>query len=293
MTTSNSGSKLGTAVRIDQERLLADLAHLGKIGLGADGGITRKALSREDAQARAYVAERMRAAGLEVRHDEVGNLRARRRTREGAGWDSPEPVVMTGSHLDSVPSGGTLDGPLGVVGAVCALEALDAAGVATRRPLEIIVFVGEEGSRFRRGTIGSAALSGHVSVDSVLKLVDPDGVVYRDALATYGDEGSPIAAKAQARRQRDEAERRHPVEEESRRTVAVDLTVHEPASVAVTSGAPVAVVTEHPQKSRKWVWAVVGVLAVGVAASAVAVGVIETQPSPAHAGSLGLLDGRR
>ena len=69
--------------------------------------------------------------------------------------------------------------------------------------------------------------------------------------------------------------------------------MHEPAAVAMTSSAPAAVLTEHPQKSRKWVWAVVGVLAVGVAASAVAVGVIETQPSPAHAGSLGLLDGRR
>jgi hydantoinase/carbamoylase family amidase len=197
MTISNSGSKNGTAVRVDQERLLADLAHLGKIGLGGDGGITRRALSREDAEARAFVAERMRAAGLDVRHDEVGNLRGRRRARDGATWDSTEPVVMTGSHLDSVPSGGKLDGPLGVAGAVCALEALDAAGVETRRPLEVIVFVGEEGSRFRRGTIGSAAVSGHVSIESVLALVDPDGVVYRDALATYGDAGAPIPARAQ------------------------------------------------------------------------------------------------
>ncbi|HEY2744415.1 MAG TPA: Zn-dependent hydrolase [Polyangia bacterium] len=196
MTISNSGSKSGTEVRIDERQLLADLEALGKIGLGGDGGITRKALSRQDAEARAYVAGRMRAAGLDVRHDEVGNLRGRRRARDGATWESREPVVMSGSHLDSVPSGGKLDGPLGVVGAVCALEALDAAGIGTRRPLEVIVFVGEEGSRFRRGTIGSAAVSGHVSVESVLALVDPDGVVYRDALLTYGDDGEPIAAKA-------------------------------------------------------------------------------------------------
>ncbi len=197
MTISNSGSKSGTAVRVDQERLLADLERLGRVGVGADGGITRKALSPEDAEARRYVAERMRAAGLDVRHDEVGNLRGRRRDRDGATWASREPAVMTGSHLDSVPSGGKLDGPLGVVGAVCALEALDAAGIETRRPLEVIVFVGEEGSRFRRGTIGSAAVSGHVAVKDVLALVDPDGIVYRDALATYGDEGAPIAARAQ------------------------------------------------------------------------------------------------
>jgi allantoate deiminase len=185
------------SLKIDSERLLADLAHLGKIGLGSDGGITRKALSREDAEARGYVAERMRAAGLDVRHDEVGNLRARRRTADGATWESGESVVMTGSHLDSVPSGGTLDGPLGVAGAVCALEALDAAGVQTRRPLEIVVFVGEEGSRFKRGTIGSAAMSGHVTLESVLALVDPDGIVYRDALATYGDTGAAIAARCE------------------------------------------------------------------------------------------------
>ncbi|MDB4965380.1 MAG: amidase, hydantoinase/carbamoylase family [Myxococcales bacterium] len=185
-------------MKVDETRLLADLEHLGKIGLGPEGGITRRALSREDAAARAYVADRMRAAGLEVRHDEVGNLRGRRKGRDGAAWDSAVPVVMTGSHLDSVPSGGKLDGPLGVVGAVCAIESLNAAGVTTKRPLEVIVFVGEEGSRFRRGTIGSAAVSGHVSVADVLELVDPDGAVYKDALATYGDEGAAIPARAAA-----------------------------------------------------------------------------------------------
>jgi tetratricopeptide (TPR) repeat protein len=104
-----------------------------------------------------------------------------------------------------------------------------------------------------------------------------------------------VAAEVEARRQRDEAERRHPVEEEARQQHA-DLRVREaarPAFVAAsTAGAPLAV-EEHPQKSRKWVWAVVGVLAVGAAASVVAVAVIETQPQAARAGSLGLLDGRR
>jgi allantoate deiminase len=100
---------------------------------------------------------------------------------------------MTGSHLDSVPSGGTLDGPLGVVGAVAAVEAL--GSVETERPIEIVVFVGEEGSRFPRGTIGSAAISGHVSVDRILALSDSDGVRYSDALATYGDAGAPIPCR--------------------------------------------------------------------------------------------------
>ncbi|HZS36324.1 MAG TPA: Zn-dependent hydrolase [Polyangia bacterium] len=179
---------------IDRDRLLADLRALGEIGRGADGGITRRALSVEDAEARRYVIERMRAAGLDVRHDRVGNVRARRRGRRGTGG----PSVATGSHLDTVPSGGYLDGPLGVVGAIAAVEALDRAGVETDRAIELIVFVGEEGSRFPRGTIGSAAISGHVPVDAILALRDPDGVTFADALATYGDEGAALEARAEA-----------------------------------------------------------------------------------------------
>ena len=117
----------------------------------------------------------------------------------------------------------------------------------------------------------------------------------QEALAEIASERDRrLAVEAEARRQRDEAERRHPDEEPPRRAaVAADLTVHDSSPVAMTSRAPVATVTEHPQKNRKWVWAVVSVIAVGVAASAVAVGVVESQPAPARAGSLGLLDGRR
>jgi hydantoinase/carbamoylase family amidase len=206
---------------IDRKQLLADLEQLARIGRDpSTGGITRKALTREDAEARAYVAGRMRAAGLEVGHDEVGNLRGRRRgTVDG-------PSVMSGSHLDSVPSGGKLDGPLGVVGAVAAVEALARAGVQTRLPLEVIVFVGEEGSRFPRGTIGSAALSGHVAVDAILALRDPDGIVYRDALATYGDAGAPLPGRAPAG------------------SIAAFVELHvEQGGVLESSGTPIGVVT--------------------------------------------------
>jgi allantoate deiminase len=178
-------------MKIDRAQLLADLEHLSQIGRGADGGITRKALSVEDAAARRYVADRLRAAGCTIAHDEVGNLRARRPGRKSLA------SVATGSHLDSVPSGGRLDGPLGVVGAVAAIEALNAAQVETERPIELIVFVGEEGSRFSRGTIGSAAISGHLAVEKILELRDPDGVRYAEAMATYGDTGAAVPARGE------------------------------------------------------------------------------------------------
>jgi len=104
--------------------------------------------------------------------------------------------VWSGSHLDSVPTGGYLDGPLGVVGALCAVESMIRAGHRPRRSIEVIVFVGEEGSRFPRGTIGSAAVAGHVSVAEVLALRDPDGVSYAEALSTYGSYVMELPRKA-------------------------------------------------------------------------------------------------
>jgi tetratricopeptide (TPR) repeat protein len=138
---------------------------------------------------------------------------------------------------------------------------------------------------------------------SFQKFLDSDGAdpklrgEVQDALAEISSERERRAAvEVEARRQRDEAERRHPLEEETPRTADLRAPQPLPAAAApalATSSAPAAVVEQQPQKSRKWVWALVGVLAVGVAASAVAVGVVESQPAPAKAGSLGLLDGRR
>ncbi len=177
-------------LRVDGERLLGDLAELARHGRAPGGGWTRPALSPADAAARRYVIERGRALGLAIAHDEVGNLRMRR-----AGGDAQAAAVLTGSHLDTVPSGGYLDGPLGVAGALAAVAALDLAGVRTRRPIEVVVFVGEEGSRFPRGTLGSAAMAGDLAVDEILALRDAEGTTFRDALATYADAGAPVPAR--------------------------------------------------------------------------------------------------
>jgi hydantoinase/carbamoylase family amidase len=167
-------------------RLQRDLDTLAEIGRDPLGGMTRLALTPEDARARAYVREAMRAQGMTVTHDEAGNLIGRR-----AGKSSLLPCVMTGSHLDSVPRGGRYDGPLGVVGALEAVRALDEAGFEPARPIDVVVFTGEEGSRFPRGTIGSAAMTGEIPVESIHALIDRGGVTFKDALIFYGDEGAP------------------------------------------------------------------------------------------------------
>ncbi|MSP60731.1 MAG: Zn-dependent hydrolase [Myxococcales bacterium] len=177
-------------LRVDGDSLMKLLSELAAHGRSPSGGWTRPALSEADAAARRIVIARLAALGLEIRHDEVGNLRARR-----PGSDGAAAPVWTGSHLDSVPSGGYLDGPLGVAGAVCALEALARAKVKTRRAIEVVVFVGEEGSRFPRGTIGSAAVSGELSAVEVLALRDAEGVSFADALAAYRDPGAAIPAR--------------------------------------------------------------------------------------------------
>jgi hydantoinase/carbamoylase family amidase len=170
------------------DRLARDLAALAELGRDPSGGMTRPALSPADAQARSYVKEQMLALGRRVEHDQVGNLFGRRRGREDLA------CVMTGSHLDTVPRGGRFDGPLGIVGALEALRALDEAGVETRRPIDVAVFVGEEGSRFKRGTIGSATLAGEIPVEEIWALRDAEGVSFKDALETYGDDGAPRSA---------------------------------------------------------------------------------------------------
>lgn len=117
----------------------------------------------------------------------------------------------------------------------------------------------------------------------------------QDALAEISAERDRrLAADLDARRQRDAAEAAHPLEEQPRRVATASPPAPIPAvAAAMPSAAPVATVEQRPQKSRKWVWAVVSVIAVGAAASAITVGIVETQPQPARAGSLGLVDGRR
>jgi allantoate deiminase len=166
------------------------LARLYAIGDGE--GANRPGLSDAEQAAHDLVAGWMRAAGLEVTRDRAGNLYGRR-----AGIEPDAPEVWSGSHLDTVPSGGRFDGALGVVAAVEALRRIGASGEALRRTLTAVAFRDEEGWRFGHGFFGSRAVTGSL-VPGTLQVADADGVTVHAALATLGldvrEDSGPLAS---------------------------------------------------------------------------------------------------
>ena len=168
-----SGAK---AVR--EDRLWQRHADMAKLGGTAKGGVNRQALSAEDAAARNLLASWAKARGFSIFTDAIGNLFVR---REGS--DPAAVPVMSGSHMDSQPTGGRFDGMFGVLAAFEALEALEDAGVATRRPVIAVAWTNEEGSRFQPGAMGSAVFAQPDKLGEALQAKDWNGVVMKDALA--------------------------------------------------------------------------------------------------------------
>jgi allantoate deiminase len=137
--------------------LAADLRAASEIGADG-GGVTRFAWSPELALANAWLMERLTALGLEAEIDPAGNVIGRWNAGEGK-------AVLLGSHLDTVPRGGCYDGALGVVAALDAVRRLRAEGVEPRRPLWVVSFNDEEGSRFQTGMLGSRAFVGDLALE--------------------------------------------------------------------------------------------------------------------------------
>ncbi|MEQ1658243.1 M20 family metallo-hydrolase [Curvibacter sp. PAE-UM] len=137
--------------QVDSERLRTAIAELARYGGRDDGGVARETLTEIDLQARRYLIERARALGCSVAIDDCANLFFRRPGR------SDLPPVLTGSHVDTQPVGGKLDGAYGVVAGLEVLQALQDAGIQTERPVEVVVWTNEEGSRFGPGCMGSSA----------------------------------------------------------------------------------------------------------------------------------------
>jgi N-carbamoyl-L-amino-acid hydrolase len=158
-------------------------ALLGEIAaVGVDrrrGGYSRHVFDDSERTLREWFVERAERAGLSVETDRNGNL--------WAWWGEPgADAVVTGSHLDSVPGGGALDGPLGVCTALAAVIRLAESGARPARPCAVVVFAEEEGSRFGVACLGSRLMSGAIAPGDALALTDPAGTTFAEAAASFG-----------------------------------------------------------------------------------------------------------
>jgi N-carbamoyl-L-amino-acid hydrolase len=164
---------------MDEAWVEAAFAGIARFGKG-ERGFNRLVFTDADWAACDYFAGLMREAGLTVRRDAWGNLIGRLE-----GTESGAPAVATGSHLDTVPEGGNYDGGVGSVAGLGALMRLKARG-PLRHALELIVFRGEESSRFGIHTMGSKVMSGMVGADTWRSVRDQDGTPLVQVLAARG-----------------------------------------------------------------------------------------------------------
>jgi beta-ureidopropionase / N-carbamoyl-L-amino-acid hydrolase len=164
--------------RVSESRLWDRHMEMARIGAIPGNGVNRAALTDEDIAARKVLLGWARARNFEVALDAIGNLFVRR-----PGSDPEAAPIMTGSHMDSQPRGGRFDGIYGVLAGLEALEAIEEAGIRTRRPIELVAWTNEEGGRFQPCTMGSSVYTGARKLDDFLDVRDDAGTVLREALA--------------------------------------------------------------------------------------------------------------
>ena len=167
---------------INMQRFKSEFEQISRFGALAGGGLTRLAFSREDKAARDFLISLLQKENFKIKIDDAGNIFAK-----FGGVKNPDlPSVSAGSHIDSVPQGGFYDGTLGVMAALEAIRAVRDSGEELARPLELIVFVCEESSRFKMATVGSKIISGKLLRQRLDELKDRDGISLFDAMQDFG-----------------------------------------------------------------------------------------------------------
>ncbi len=180
-------------LRINGERLLRRLWELGQVGALEGGGVCRLALTDADREGRDLVVRWMRELGLTVTVDRIGNVVGLRAGRiEG-------PPVMTGSHIDTVATGGLYDGNLGVLAGLELIETLNDTGIVTRHPLAVAFFTNEEGARFAPDMMGSGVHQGALDLETCLSTVGIDGSTVAQDLTRIGYAGEVSTGDIRAR----------------------------------------------------------------------------------------------
>ncbi|MBT5264698.1 MAG: Zn-dependent hydrolase [Rhodospirillaceae bacterium] len=171
-------------IKTDMNRLWDSLMEMGSLGETDKGGVNRLTLTDLDRQSRDLFKRWCEEAGCTVTVDGVGNMFARR-----PGRDPNRKPVVSGSHLDTQPTGGKFDGAYGVLGALEVVRTLNDAGVETEAPIEVAVWTNEEGSRFSPAMMGSGAFAGVFGLDEVMTKQDSDGTSFGEALSAIGYDG--------------------------------------------------------------------------------------------------------
>lgn len=171
---------------INGDRLLQQLATLAKIGATPEGGINRFSFTAEEVAANDYVKQLMEAAGMTVTIDAIGNIIGEINSHIDA------PAIVLGSHIDTVPNGGHYDGALGVLSAIEVIQTLQEQHISLQRPVKIIAFKDEEGTRFQFGMIGSRAAAGTLQFED-LKRTDQQGISITEAMQQVGLDAANLA----------------------------------------------------------------------------------------------------
>ncbi|MEC4238976.1 Zn-dependent hydrolase [Pseudomonas sp. DSV-1] len=203
---------------INGDRLWASLMEMAQLGATVKGGVCRLALTDLDRQARDLFVRWCEDAGCTVSVDGVGNIFARR-----PGLNPDLPPVMTGSHIDTQPTGGKFDGCFGVLAGVEVMRTLNDLNIQTQAPLEVVVWTNEEGSRFAPCMMGSGVFAEKFTLEETLAKTDTQGVTVGEALTAIGYAGSrkvsghPVGAYFEAHIEQG------PILEDERKTIGVVL----------------------------------------------------------------------
>ena len=169
------------ALRINGERLWASLMELAQIGATKKGGVCRLTLTDLDKQGRDLVTRWAREAGMSVVIDKIGNGFMRRPGRNNA-----LPPIMTGSHIDTQPTGGKFDGNYGVLAGLEVVRTLNDHGIETEAPIEVAFWTNEEGSRFVPVMMGSGVFAKAFTLEHAYAAKDLEGKSVKDELQRIG-----------------------------------------------------------------------------------------------------------
>jgi N-carbamoyl-L-amino-acid hydrolase len=177
-------------LRVNGRRLKATMEEMAKIGATSAGGVHRLSVSDEDKKARDLFLNWLRETDLEIIIDEMGNIFGKR-----AGRNDKLPPVLSGSHIDSQPKGGRFDGILGVMGALEALRTIHENRIETGRPVMVVDWTNEEGTRFSPAMMGSGVWAGKLDRDWTYGRTDIHGKKFGEELSRIGYRGERAARR--------------------------------------------------------------------------------------------------